>query len=62
MSLYFILLLLSVSVPLLLSFDKRLQFYKSWKYVFPSIIVVAGIYIAVDVYFTKMGYWGFNPD
>ena len=62
MSLYFLLLLLTGIVPLSLSFDKRLQFYKSWKYVLPSIIAVAAVYIAVDVYFTKMSYWGFNPN
>lgn len=62
MSLYFLLLLITGIVPLSLSFDKRLQFYKSWKYVLPSIIAVAAVYIAVDVYFTKMSYWGFNPN
>jgi len=62
MSLYFLLLLVSGIVPLLLSFDKRLQFYKSWKYVLPSIFAVAIVYIAFDVHFTKMNYWGFNPE
>lgn len=61
MSLYFLLLLITGIVPLSLSFDKRLQFYKSWKYVLPSIFAVAVVYIAFDVYFTKMSYWGFNP-
>ena len=61
MSLYFILLTVSGAVPLLLSFDKRLQFYKQWKYVFPSILVVALVYIVFDVNFTNQGIWGFNP-
>ena len=61
MSLYFILLTASGAVPLLLSFDKRLQFYKQWKYVFPSILVVALVYIVFDVNFTNQGIWGFNP-
>jgi lycopene cyclase domain-containing protein len=61
MSLYFALLLLSVAVPFLLSFDKRLRFYKKWKYVLPSIFIVAAVYIAFDIYFTKLGVWGFNP-
>lgn len=60
MSLYFWLLLGSISVPLVLSFDKRLHFYTQWKYVLPAIIVVAALYISVDVYFTRQGYWGFN--
>lgn len=61
MSLYFILLTVSGAVPLLLSFDKRLQFYKQWKYVFPSILLVALVYIVFDVNFTNRGIWGFNP-
>lgn len=61
MSLYFILLTASGAVPLLLSFDKRLQFYKQWKYVFPSILLVALVYIVFDVSFTNRGIWGFNP-
>jgi lycopene cyclase domain-containing protein len=46
---------------LALSFDKKLQFYKLWKYLFPSIIIVTLFYIAFDIYFTKLGVWGFNP-
>ena len=61
MSLYFKLLLLSVAVPLVLSFDKRLQFYKKWRFVFPSILMVAAVYIAFDVFLTQKGVWGFNP-
>ncbi|WP_203532569.1 lycopene cyclase domain-containing protein [Draconibacterium halophilum] len=59
---YFILLMASGAVPLLLSFDKRLQFYKKWKYVFPSILLVALVYIIFDVNLTNRGVWGFNPD
>lgn len=61
MSLYFILLLASVGIPLLLSFDKRLQFYKKWKYVLPAILLVAIVYILFDIIFTARGIWGFNP-
>jgi hypothetical protein len=50
MSLYFILLICSIAVPLMLSFDKKLQFYKQWKYVFPSISIVAAFYIFCDIY------------
>ncbi|RIJ45630.1 lycopene cyclase domain-containing protein [Maribellus luteus] len=60
MSLYFWLLLGSIAVPLLLSFDKRLHFYTQWKYVLPSIAIVAVLYISVDIHFTQQGFWGFN--
>ena len=62
MSLYTIILLASISVPFLLSFDKKLQFYKQWKYLLPSIIAIALFYIVGDIYFTKIGVWGFNRD
>jgi lycopene cyclase domain-containing protein len=61
MSLYFILLLASAGVPLALSFDKRLQFYKKWRFVFPAITIVAIVYILFDIVFTRHGIWGFNP-
>jgi len=61
MWLYSVLLIASIAVPLILSFDKKLQFYKQWKFVFPSTFVIAAIYIVFDVYFTSIGVWGFNP-
>jgi lycopene cyclase domain-containing protein len=60
MSLYFILLLSSFSVPILLSFDKRLQFYKKWGVVLPAILIVGIVYIVFDIILTKNGVWGFN--
>jgi len=61
MSLYFYLLLGSLTVPLLLSFDKKLHFYTQWKHVLPAISTVAAFYIFCDVIMTKWGVWGFNP-
>jgi lycopene cyclase domain-containing protein len=61
MWLYSSLLFFSILVPFALSFDKKLQFYKHWKYLLPSIFVVAFFYIAFDVLFTKLDVWGFNP-
>ena len=61
MWLYALLLICSVSVPLIFSFDKKLQFYKKWNYIFPSILLVAAFYLIADIYLTKIGVWGFNP-
>ncbi|WP_297090497.1 lycopene cyclase domain-containing protein [uncultured Draconibacterium sp.] len=61
MSLYFILLTATGIFPIALSFDKRLQFYKRWNKVLPAILLVAGLYIAFDIRFTKQQVWGFNP-
>ncbi|WP_347838211.1 lycopene cyclase domain-containing protein [uncultured Draconibacterium sp.] len=61
MSLYFILLTATGIIPIALSFDKRLQFYKRWNKVLPAILLVAALYIAFDIRLTKQQVWGFNP-
>jgi lycopene cyclase domain-containing protein len=48
-------------VPFVFSFETKLQFYKHWKYLVPTILVIASFYIAFDIYFTHLGVWGFNP-
>lgn len=57
---YFIILAASLAGPLALSFDKKVAFYKQWKYVFPAMILPAFLYIIWDIYFTKLGIWSFN--
>lgn len=61
MTLYLSLLLISVIIPIALSFDKKVGFYRYWKTLFPSIIIVGSIYIIADFFFVKAGIWGFNP-
>jgi len=57
---YFILLFLSVLGPLLLSFDKKVHYYKRWKFLFPAILRAAVLFILWDVIFTRTAIWGFN--
>jgi lycopene cyclase domain-containing protein len=57
---YFLILAASLAGPLALSFDKRVGFYKKWKYLFPAMILPALIYIAWDIFFTSEGVWSFN--
>jgi lycopene cyclase domain-containing protein len=61
MSLYLKILLVSIAVPLALSFDKRVRFYLHWRAMFISIPLVAALYITADIFFVKHGIWGFNP-
>lgn len=51
----------SIIFPLLFSFHPQLRFYKKWKYLWPSLLIPATLFIIWDMLFTKMGVWGFNP-
>ncbi|HSN60688.1 MAG TPA: lycopene cyclase domain-containing protein [Ferruginibacter sp.] len=58
---YFIILAVSLAGPLALSFDKKVAFYKKWKYLFPAMMLPAFFYIMWDTWFTSLGVWSFNP-
>lgn len=62
MSVYFWILVASMTGPLLMSFDKKVHFFRYWKFLFPAILIVAVVFIAWDEYFTQLGVWGFNPE
>lgn len=59
---YLLLNIGSLFFPLVLSFDKKVAFYRKWGALFPSIFIVALIFIIWDVWFTEAGIWRFNPD
>lgn len=59
-TLYLYLNLAAIALPLLLSFDRKVAFYKEWKYLFPSILLMAMVFLAKDALFTRFGIWGFN--
>ena len=61
MSLYLTLLILSIIFPLVLSFDKKVAFYRHWPALFPSLLVTGALFIIFDIYFARQGIWGFNP-
>ncbi len=60
MYIYLYLNIFTILFPFLLSFDKRVQFYKNWKYLFPAMVINALIFIVWDSIFTHHGVWGFN--
>jgi lycopene cyclase domain-containing protein len=59
---YALLHLGAFTFPFLLSFDKRVAFYKSWPFLFPAILIVAAFFVVWDIWFASMGIWGFAPD
>ncbi len=57
---YLILNLSTIFFPMVLSFDKKVAFYKSWKNLGIAMAIVGAFFIIWDVWFTKNGVWGFN--
>ncbi len=59
---YLLINFLTILFPVLLSFDKRVAFHKSWKYIWPGMTVTGLVFLFWDVLFTIKGVWSFNPD
>jgi len=59
---YFLILGASIIGPFALSFDKKVMFYKKWKYLFPAMLLPALFYVIWDIYFTSKGVWSFNEN
>jgi len=61
-NLYLILNLGTILIPFLASFHPRLKFYKKWKSLLLAVLITSLVFISWDVYFTKIGVWGFNTN
>ncbi|WP_242928546.1 lycopene cyclase domain-containing protein [Pontibacter vulgaris] len=62
MYIYLYLNIFTILFPLLLSFDKRVAFYRNWASLFPAILVNAAVFMVWDALFTEAGVWGFNAE
>ena len=59
---YLLINFLTILFPILLSFDSRVKFYKSWKFIFPGLIITGVVFLVWDHLFTILDVWSFNPD
>ncbi|TSD65826.1 lycopene cyclase domain-containing protein [Inquilinus sp. KBS0705] len=57
---YLLINILTIFFPVVLSFDKRVQFFKSWKFIWPGMAITGIIFLFWDVLFTINGVWSFN--
>ena len=60
MSLYLLLMIFSFGSCLVLSFDRKVAFYKNIIFLAPAIVIVAIPFLIWDQIFTDYGVWGFN--
>ncbi len=60
-SAYLLINILIIIVPLILTFEKKIKFYKKLPALTVSIIIVGGTFILWDIIATYRGDWGFNP-
>ena len=59
--LYIFINLGAISIPFIAGFDKRLRFYKQWKFLFPAMLLTMLLFIPWDMAKTYLEVWGFNP-
>ncbi|REE05907.1 lycopene cyclase domain-containing protein [Marinoscillum furvescens] len=59
-ALYLIINLLTISFPLIRSFEPRIRYAKQWPALFPAIAITALFFISWDILFTRHQVWGFN--
>ena len=59
--LYFILIAVTLLCPIVLSFESKVQYRKSWKNSLLAALIISVPFIVWDIVFTQQGFWGFNP-
>ena len=60
--LYLLLDLGTLMCPLVLSFEKKVNYFKAWKSALLASLIISIPFLIWDVIFTTNGFWGFNPD
>ncbi len=63
MSTHYLYLLIDIGcliIPLIFSFHPRINFHREWKWFLPANAIIALLYLLWDIWFTKIGIWGFS--
>lgn len=59
---YLLINLGTIFFPLILSFDKKVAYVRTWKNLFIAIAITGAFFIVWDEIFTRLGVWSFNPN
>jgi lycopene cyclase domain-containing protein len=59
---YLLINILTVFFPVILSFDKKVHYYKKWKFILPGLFITGLLYLLWDYIFTIKQVWSFNDD
>ena len=59
---YLLIDLCTILFPIALSFDKRVQFRKDWKYIWPGMAITGLVFLGWDILFITKGVWSFNDN
>lgn len=62
MSTYLLINIGTIFFPLILSFDKKVAYVRTWKLLFIAIAITGAFFIIWDEIFTRMGVWSFNNE
>ena len=62
MDLYTRIDLLVLALPLALSFDRMVAFWRKWPQTFAAIAAVVAVFGAWDAWMAAAGIWSFNPE
>lgn len=58
---YLVINFFTILYPIAQSFEHRLNYYKKWQFLFPSILITGIFFIIWDILKTNYGVWYFNP-
>lgn len=52
----------TILFPLIFSFENKVKYYTWWKFLIPSLLITAFVFLTWDYFFTLNGVWGFNEN